>query len=268
MVCDTTIISESQGRYVVFPGLLCGRERSFCKQQLYHCYYRDNRCLWFRDIYTRTWSSLVLIDVLSDWAHRPSFSIAMLHCEVLNHLRHERPRKDIFGKKIERRRTPVYIVTTSNSKARGIELCPRRNVNVKETVSRFNNVSDFSKIGPPSTNHIDGQETFKYQSAVPVRLASSVPSLDQPMSMPHVLITFSLGEDQTLDLESCTHWLQQIPLLGKWAKFEGVYQTESTSFQPKTTKLKRGRMRRKAPIPKQRKMRLELLCCRSENSDC
>jgi hypothetical protein len=34
VVCDTTIISDSQGRCVAFAGLLCGRERSFCKQQL------------------------------------------------------------------------------------------------------------------------------------------------------------------------------------------------------------------------------------------
>ena len=62
-----------------------------------------------------------LIDVLSSWSDRAPFSVAMLHSKVLAQLQHERPQKDCFGKKIERR-TPVYIVTTSNIKARSIEL--------------------------------------------------------------------------------------------------------------------------------------------------
>jgi hypothetical protein len=53
------------------------------------------------------------------------FSVAMLHSELLANLRHPKPKKDMFGKLVESRRTPVYVVTTSNAKAISIELVRR-----------------------------------------------------------------------------------------------------------------------------------------------
>ena len=58
-----------------------------------------------------------LISVLDDWINRP-FTAAMLHSELLSRLKHEKP-VSVGNQRVERRRTPVYIVTTAN-----IRVCP------------------------------------------------------------------------------------------------------------------------------------------------
>lgn len=67
-----------------------------------------------------------LIDILDKWKNRAAFSVAMLHSELLANLRHPKPKKDMFGKLVESRRTPVYVVTTSNTRAVSIELGRRQ----------------------------------------------------------------------------------------------------------------------------------------------
>jgi hypothetical protein len=62
-----------------------------------------------------------LIEVLEEWVNR-SFSVAMLHSKILSVLKHERP--ELLGgtRRVECRRTPVYIVTTENPEAVSIML--------------------------------------------------------------------------------------------------------------------------------------------------
>jgi hypothetical protein len=62
-----------------------------------------------------------LIEVLEEWVNR-TFSVAMLHSKILSVLKHERP--ELLGgtRRVECRRTPVYIVTTENPEAVSIML--------------------------------------------------------------------------------------------------------------------------------------------------
>jgi hypothetical protein len=66
-----------------------------------------------------------LIEVLEEWINR-TFSVAMLHSKILSVLKHERP--ELLGgtRRVECRRTPVYIVTTENPEAVSIILSRMR----------------------------------------------------------------------------------------------------------------------------------------------
>ena len=63
--------------------------------------------------------------MLDKWKFKSPFSIAMLYSELLANLRHLKPKKDIFGKLVESRRTLVYVITMSNAKAISIRLARR-----------------------------------------------------------------------------------------------------------------------------------------------
>ncbi|KAE9374104.1 hypothetical protein N431DRAFT_556511 [Stipitochalara longipes BDJ] len=62
-----------------------------------------------------------LIEVLDEWKGR-TFSVAMLHSQILSVLKHERP--ELLGgtRRVECRRTPVYIMTTTNHQVPSITL--------------------------------------------------------------------------------------------------------------------------------------------------
>jgi hypothetical protein len=49
----------------------------------------------------------------------------MLHCEILNRLRHEKPEKYRNNKSFEFRKSPIHVLSTNDPKARSIELSPR-----------------------------------------------------------------------------------------------------------------------------------------------
>jgi hypothetical protein len=70
---------------------------------------------------SRFYFTTALIEVLEEWANR-TFSVAMLHSKILSVLKHERP--ELLGgtRRVECRRTPVYIVTTENPEAVSIML--------------------------------------------------------------------------------------------------------------------------------------------------
>jgi len=58
---------------------------------------------------------------------------------------------------------------------------------------------------------------------------SSIPSVTPSVRFPHALISLALEESQPdLDVKKTARWLESIPLLAKWAKVEGVYQSYST----------------------------------------
>jgi len=71
-----------------------------------------------------------LIEVLDAWKWRPMFSVAMLHSELLARLKHPKPQKDRFGRMAEFRRSPIYVVTTTDPKGNQYRTCasncPRR----------------------------------------------------------------------------------------------------------------------------------------------
>jgi hypothetical protein len=61
-----------------------------------------------------------LIKVLEEWVNKP-FTAAMLHSEILVRLKHEKPEL-LDSRPIERRRTPIYIVTTADVNASSVQL--------------------------------------------------------------------------------------------------------------------------------------------------
>lgn len=47
-------------------------------------------------------------------------------------------------------------------------------------------------------------------------------------TIPHVLISLALEEEQLLDVEQCRKWLQDFPILAKSVTVQGVYRSNST----------------------------------------
>jgi hypothetical protein len=152
-----------------------------------------------------------LIKVLEEWIDRP-FTAAMLHSEILSRLKHERPEM-IGSRRVECRRTPIYIVSTSDLRACSIEL---------------------SRLLP------DAGQTFNSRPASPISFGATPPSengaengITSPsaggeLTAPHVLISIALEEDQTLDSKACSQWLCGFPALAKYATVQGVFRSHST----------------------------------------
>jgi hypothetical protein len=144
-----------------------------------------------------------LIDVLEDWSCRPNFTAAMLHCEILNRLRHEKPEKRGRVKKFEYRRSPIHIVNTRDSRARSVILSPR-DIRIRDT--------DSSSAETPAYDLGSLTEVLMTGETV----------------LPQVLITLALEEEQGLDVEQWRRWLQEFPAFAKYAKVQGVYKSNST----------------------------------------
>lgn len=154
-----------------------------------------------------------LIKVLEEWINRP-FTAAMLHSEILSRLKHERPER-MGSQPIERRRTPVYIVTTADVKACSIQL---------------------SKLSPPPIAELEAATAPEIR---PVDAESHHPINDHDdnlndskhdgtLRFPHVLISVALEENQILDGEACGQWISEFPALAKFAKVESVFRSYST----------------------------------------
>jgi hypothetical protein len=127
----------------------------------------------------------------------------MLHCEILNRLRHEKPEKRGRIKKFEYRRSPIHIVNTRDSRARSVILSPR-DIRIRD-------------IGPSAP----GTPAYDLGSLTEVLTTGET-------ALPQVLITLALEEEQDLDVEQWRRWLQEFPALAKYAKVQGVYKSNST----------------------------------------
>jgi len=154
-----------------------------------------------------------LIRVLEEWINRP-FTAAMLHSELLSRLKHEKP--EVSGtRRIERRRTPIYIVTTSDLKACSIQLA--RMTAEKQCLPKEDE--------PIIPNQLQ-QSSHPPIGAEPDSLTEILP--DGQLKTPHVLISLALEEDQILDAEACREWLAAFPALAKYAKVQSVFNSHST----------------------------------------
>jgi hypothetical protein len=160
-----------------------------------------------------------LIDVLDDWINRKSFSASCLHAEILSQLKLKETKRGREGTKLEWCVTPIHINCTQDSKAPSIELC-RRNV-----------------LPPPMANPRESEpspyvdvmdlDSDELHSSTLSSLSSLTPS--GQYRIPHVIISVALEESQPeLDVKKTARWLESIPLLAKWAKVEGVFQSYST----------------------------------------
>ena len=169
-----------------------------------------------------------LIAVLEEWQDRPGFTAAMLHCEVLNRLRHEKPERRGRTKNFECRRTPVHIFSTNDPKAGSVQLCSRRFVGLNQD---FTGPTEPASMSPdnPSLNEPEGSGDALSDGAQSYGTASLTAVRDNGETvLPHVLISLALEEEQLLDVEQCRRWLQQFPILAVYAKVEAVYRSNST----------------------------------------
>jgi hypothetical protein len=146
-----------------------------------------------------------LIRVLEEWINKP-FTAAMLH---------EKPEVS-EARRIERRRTPIYIVTTSNLKACSIQLS--KIISDKQLSPNEDEKTALCEAHQPSSPPSDTREVNSLTKSMPnVRLA-----------VPHILISLGLEEDQLLDAEACNEWLSAFPALAKYAKVQSVFKSHST----------------------------------------
>jgi len=162
-----------------------------------------------------------LIEVLQDWIDQP-FSAAMLHSKVLSTLKHERPERwQNEPHKVELRRTPVYIVSTTKVGVPSVVLC-RQKVPTRSATASLNElqIEDSGK----------GEDQFFDAETEAPNFLNEAMSLtpDGHRKCPHVLISLALEEDQILDSRTCSGWLSRFPALAKYAQVQGVYKSYST----------------------------------------
>ncbi|GAW11179.1 hypothetical protein ANO14919_005210 [Xylariales sp. No.14919] len=148
-----------------------------------------------------------LLEVLQEWK-RKTYSVAMLHAEILARLKHPRPERR-NGNHFEARTTPVHFMMTANHKAPSIELC------------RISN-----DILPPSipSGSTSGRNSFLENRASTEEIIGSEPN----ESVPHVMVSLALEEDQNLNILDWERWLSSIPALAKYVQVQGVFKSHST----------------------------------------
>ncbi|KAI8949932.1 hypothetical protein F4801DRAFT_371171 [Xylaria longipes] len=149
-----------------------------------------------------------LLEVLQEWK-RKTFSVAMLHAEILARLKHPRPERR-NGNRFEARTTPVHFMMTANHKAPSIELC------------RIS--SDILPPSLPSAASILGRNSFLEGRASAEDIIGSEPN----ESVPHVMISLALEDDQNLNIDDWERWLATIPALAKYVQVQGVFKSHST----------------------------------------
>jgi hypothetical protein len=92
-------------------------------------------------------------------------------------------------------------------------------------------------MSPPANSDIipDRRSTFVDAMDLDVDDTHTTPSPILSLSAsgefqtPHVLIRIGLEQQQPpMDVKQCLRWLENIPILGKWATIEGIYPSYST----------------------------------------
>ncbi|OBS27948.1 hypothetical protein FPOA_01888 [Fusarium poae] len=163
-----------------------------------------------------------LIEVLKEWASQIPFSAAMLHNEILTRLKHAPPDRSSQGVLVESRKTPTYIVSTSNARASSITLG-------KMPEEESGSISSSKAIPDSSlrdfTERVQSDTYLSAEDRIQALLATDAKG---QRAAPHVLLTVALEEDQVFDAASCTRWLKQFPLLATHVSVEAVYRSYST----------------------------------------
>lgn len=148
-----------------------------------------------------------LLEVLLEWKWK-TYSVAMLHAEILARLKHPRPERRNGGR-FEVRTTPVHFMMTANHKAPSIELC---------------RVSDDPlPISPPSLSTSGRSSLIESRNGTDEIMGS-----EPNENVPHVMISLALEGEQNLNVDDWEHWLSTIPALAKYVKVQGVFKSHST----------------------------------------
>ncbi|KAG5801644.1 hypothetical protein H9Q74_001244 [Fusarium xylarioides] len=162
-----------------------------------------------------------LIEVLKEWASQLPFSAAMLHSEILTRLKHAQPDRSSQGRLIESRKTPAYILSTSDPHAASITLGRLFEESSSVSSSRAIPESDLRSLSErvQSDSYVSAEDRIQALLAVGAK---------GQRTAPHVLLTIALEEEQVFDAASCARWLKQFPLLATHVSVESVYRSYST----------------------------------------
>ena len=166
-----------------------------------------------------------LIDELRYWSRDHTLSVAMLHNKVLSRIKYWKPRFGVTGER-EYRKTPIYIVLSSEGKQRSIGLKPLQpNGHLAVELAA---TSIQGPLSDSSESSIEAQTIGDDDT-----LNSSQSSIDQvwpdpEFHHPKVLISLSLEEDQWLHTDEWVEWMRSVPAFVKYANVDGIYKSGST----------------------------------------
>ncbi|KAL8638996.1 MAG: hypothetical protein Q9226_008935 [Calogaya cf. arnoldii] len=173
------------------------------------------------DSFTRS-----LIEELKYLSQRcEAITTALLHNKVLARIKKSwNPRYSSNGSQ-ERRKTPIHIHLSDDTKQRCIKLAPLRLATVT-ALSPHSLQASSSPSSGPSTSASEDVDMIDSQGTSQTSLSEVWP--DEVFESPKVLISVALQEDQRLNAEDWLEWLKSIPALAKLVHVEGVFKSDST----------------------------------------
>ena len=181
-----------------------------------------------------------------DWKDVPSFSITMLHCEVLRVLMQRRKERCSNGQRREWRSTPVYINGSKDPRVEGIRLCKQTLIDIVETSPSGatsnspegilprdcltpSSYFDLMSLGCEELEGLSSSSSGQSNLGSAPRLEDGSSESNFDLKVPHMLVSIALDEDQALpNAEACRRWICRFPGLAKHVKVEGVYSSYST----------------------------------------
>jgi len=169
----------------------------------------------------------ILTEELKYLCRTAPFSTALLHNVVLSRVKYWKPRYGTSASDQERRKTPIYIVLSNESKQRSIEIAPipaRGSTAGVCTMSQDKLASRASSI--TSSRLSDRGNSRRPSQSSKLSIDEVWP--DKKFRCPKVLISVALEEEQWLLTQQWQDWLRSIPGLVRFANVEGVYGSDST----------------------------------------
>ncbi len=163
-----------------------------------------------------------LIEELKYLCRTAPFSTALLHNTVLSRVKYWKPRYGPSEDDQERRKTPIYIVLSNETKQRSIEIAPilARGSTAGPCTESPSGESSTSSRSPDRANSPRPSQSSK----------SSIDEVwpDKNFRCPKVLISVALEEEQWLSTQQWEDWLRSIPGLIRYANVVGAYGSDST----------------------------------------
>lgn len=154
-----------------------------------------------------------------------SVTTALLHNKVLARIKKSwNPRYSSNGSQ-ERRRTPIHIHLSDDTKQRCIKLAPLQPLTACTPSSNSLHASS-SGSSDPSTSASEDVDMIGSDETSPSSLSEVWP--DKKFESPKVLISVALQEDQRLNAEDWLEWLKSVPALANLVQVEGVFKSDST----------------------------------------
>ena len=171
-----------------------------------------------------------LIEELRYCCKRSPLSAAILQMKVLSRMKYWKPKTvEIEAGELvlyERRKTPVHTILTNEGKPRSIVLSP-----IESFPFLSPEVSASLTLSPSSdssSHDVEMEDSSNDSTTTSIPSSVSSPGNGPEQSCPTVLIAVALAEDQRLQVDTWVEWLRDIPAIAKYARVEGIYESNST----------------------------------------